>query len=77
MKVIDDLHIEYHGETSTISFIVELLNGKEITISEIMVENEPSFAQENVNIEDSDYEDYYNLCLQEAKRQGYSLGGNY
>lgn len=76
MMMIDDLHIEYHWETSTIYFIVELLNGKEITICESLVDDEPTFAKENVNVEYSDYEYYYNLCLQEAQKQGYLLVGN-
>lgn len=71
-KLIRDVRAEWHGETGTIHLLGEKINGKEFLLTEIMTD-EPSFTMGN--FENSDYEEWYNLALEEAHKQGYILEG--
>lgn len=74
-KILEDVHAEYHGEIDTIYLMAERTTGEEFMLASFMPKETPTFIDESINIEDSDYEDYYNMALEEAHKQGYKLIG--
>lgn len=70
--LIEDVHVEWHGETGDVRFYVEFPGGEEQEIASIVPESEPKFPTEGCE-EGSDYEFWYNECLAEARKQGYVL----
>ena len=75
--IIDDIHVEWHGEDGTLHFIVEFENGEEKCIRTVMPETTPSFvdAATDEEFDCSDYEEWYNEALEDAHKQGYYLSG--
>ena len=75
--IIDDIHVEWHGEDGMLHFIVELEDGEEKCIRTVMPETKPSFvdAETDEEFENSDYEEWYNEALEDAHEQGYYLSG--
>lgn len=70
--LIEDVHVEWHGETGDIRFYVEFPDGKELEIASIVPDHEPDFADGNCE-ESEDYQDWYNEALNTAKQQGYVM----
>lgn len=74
-KIIEDVHVEWHPEQGIVKLIAENLDGSEFLLDEFAPLLPPSFADESIPVEDSDYEEYYNEALKAAHKAGYVLAG--
>ena len=74
-EVIRDVWAEYHFEVSLVYLMAERLDGSEFALDKFMPEDVPSFALDDVEDEDSDYGEYYNMALEEAHKKGFIIEG--
>lgn len=75
MKIIEDVHAEYRPELNLILLVAEFLDGTEEVMVGLEPAEMPSFANTNIPIEASDYEEWYNEALEIARRRGYTIVG--
>ena len=74
-KIIRDVHAEWHGETGTVKLCAEHLDGTETMIMEFMPLVEPLFGDPDIPDDASDYGDFYDMALEEARRRGMYIEG--
>ena len=73
--IIRDVRAEWHGETGLIQLYAEDLDGNETMLMEFMPLVEPLFGNPEIPDDASDYEDYYNMALEEAHLRGMYIEG--
>ena len=73
--IIRDVRAEWHGETGLIQLYAEDLDGDETMLMEFMPLVEPLFGNPEIPDDASDYEDYYDMALEEAHRRGMYIEG--
>ena len=73
--IITDLHVEWHGETGMLHYVVEFEDGSEHTILTFMPKKTPEFPFTGCDEDKGDYQEWYNDALECAHEQGFVLEG--
>lgn len=72
--VIEDVYAMWNGCRSEIELYAETEDGKELLMATIHCDEPPTFANEELPIDATDYGEWYDEALEEARTQGFVLG---